>query len=79
MAQALLREAQRPALLLPQMVTLNDWAQNIALDVSVLSESQRSALLYQQLRDKKWFENADLWSMTQELLALFDELTHSNT
>ena len=59
------------------MVTLNDWAQNIALDVSVLSESQRSALLYQQLRDKKWFENADLWSMTQELLALFDELTHA--
>jgi ATP-dependent helicase/nuclease subunit B len=77
LAQALLREAQRPALLLPQMVTLNDWAQNIALDVPVLSESQRSALLYQQLRDKKWFENTDLWSMTQELLGLFDELTHA--
>jgi ATP-dependent helicase/nuclease subunit B len=77
LAQALVREAQRPALLLPQMVTLNDWAQTIAQEASVVSDSQRSALLYQLLRDKKWFENADLWSMTQELLALFDELTYS--
>ena len=77
LARALMRGAQRPALLLPQMVTLNDWAQNIVPDALVVSDSQRSALLYQQLRDKKWFENADLWSMTQELLALFDELTYS--
>ena len=79
LAQALMRGAQRPALLLPQMVTLNDWAQSVALEAPVVSDSQRSALLYQQLRDKKWFENADLWSMTQELLALFDELTNSLT
>jgi len=44
-----------------------------------MEDSQRSALLYQQLRKQKWFEQADLWSMTQELLALFDELTHSLT
>ena len=79
LAQALIRAAQRPALLLPQMVTLNDWAQSIVLDAPAVSDSQRSALLYLQLRDKKWFENADLWSMTQELLALFDELTNSLT
>ena len=77
LAQALMRVAQRPALLLPQMVTLNEWAQSVALDAPVASDSQRSALLYQLLRDKKWFEQADLWSMTQELLGLFDELTHS--
>ena len=77
LAQALMRVAQRPALLLPQMVTLNEWAQSVALDTPVASDSQRSALLYQLLRDKKWFEQADLWSMTQELLGLFDELTHS--
>jgi len=77
LALALMRVAQRPALLLPQMVTLNDWAQNVTLDADVISESQRSALLYQQLHKQQWFEQADLWSMTQELLALFDELTQS--
>ncbi len=69
--------AQRPALLLPRMVTLNAWAQTIPLETPVLSDSQRSALLYPLLREKRWFENADLWGMTQELLGLFDELTHA--
>ena len=77
LAQALMRAAQRPALLLPQMVTLNEWAQSVPLDDVVVTDSQRSALLYQHLRKQQWFENADLWSMTQELLKLFDELTHS--
>ena len=77
LAQALMRVAQRPTLLLPQMVTLNAWAQSVRLDTPVAADSQRSALLYQQLRKSKWFEQADLWSMTQELLKLFDELTHS--
>ena len=77
LAQALMREAHVTALLLPQMVTLNEWAQNIALDVPIVTDSQRSALLYQQLRKQKWFGQADLWSMTQELLTLFDELTQS--
>ncbi|MDD5385101.1 MAG: PD-(D/E)XK nuclease family protein [Gallionella sp.] len=77
LAQALSAAAKLPALLLPQMVTLNDWAQSVPLDASVATDSQRSALLYQHLRKQQWFENADLWSMTQELLALFDELTHA--
>lgn len=77
LAQALMREAQVPALLLPQMVTLNEWAQSAPLETAVVTDSQRSALLYQHLRKQQWFESADLWSMTQELLALFDELTHS--
>jgi ATP-dependent helicase/nuclease subunit B len=77
LAQALMRVAQRQALLLPQMVTLNEWAQSVPLEAPVATDSQRSALLYQQLRKQKWFEQADLWSMTQELLALFDELTQS--
>ncbi len=77
LAQALMRVAQRPALLLPQMVTLNEWAQSVPLAAPVATDSQRSALLYQHLRKQQWFENADLWSMTQELLKLFDELTHS--
>src|SRR3989338_9190749 len=77
LAQALSAAANLPALLLQQMVTLNDWAQSVPLDAPVASDSQRSALLYQQLRKQQWFGNADLWSMAQELLALFDELTHA--
>ena len=77
LAQALSAAANLPALLLPRMVTLNDWAQSVPLDAPVVSGSQRSALLYQQLRQQQWFGQVDLWSMTQELLALFDELTHS--
>src|SRR3989338_4644463 len=77
LAQALSAAANLPALLLPRMVTLNDWAQSVPLDAPVVSDSQRSALLYQQLRQQQWFGQVDLWSMTQELLALFDELTHS--
>src|SRR5512146_2925215 len=72
-----MRAAQRPAILLPQMVTLNEWAQGVPLDGAIVTDSQRSALLYQHLRKQPWFDNADLWSMTQELLKLFDELTYS--
>ncbi len=77
LAQALSAAANLPALLLPSMVTLNDWAQSIPLAAPVVTDSQRSALLYQQLRKQQWFGQADLWSMTQELLVLFDELTHT--
>jgi len=75
LAQALMRRAQVAAILLPQMVTLNEWAQSVPLAAPVARDSQRSAMLYQQLRKLQWFEHADLWSMTQELLKLFDELT----
>ncbi|MCR4303351.1 MAG: PD-(D/E)XK nuclease family protein [Gallionella sp.] len=75
LAQALSAAAKLPALLLPQMITLNDWAQSVPLDTPGITDSQRGALLYRQLRKQKWFDQADLWSMTQELLALFDELT----
>jgi len=71
--------ATRSTLLLPQMTTLNDWVRSVLLDTPVNTDSQRSALLYQQLRKQQWFENADLWGMTQELLKLFDELTYSLT
>ena len=78
LAQALGAVSQS-TLLLPKMVTLSDWAQGVVLDAPIITDSQRSALLYQQLRKQKWFEQADLWSMTQELLTLFDGLTHSLT
>ena len=69
----------KSTLLLPQMITLNDWTKFVQFDTPIDTDSQRSALLYQQLRKQKWFEQADLWGMTQELLKLFDELTYSLT
>lgn len=77
LAQALMRRAQVPVILLPQMVTLNEWAQCVPLEADIASDSQRSALLYQHLKKLQWFEHAELWSMTRELLTLFDELTHA--
>jgi ATP-dependent helicase/nuclease subunit B len=74
-----LGEVSQSTLLLPKMVTLSDWAQDVDLDAPVIVDSQRGALLYQQLRRQRWFGQADLWQMTRELLALFDELTHSLT
>ena len=79
LAQALVNAANVPAILLPQMVTVSNWAENIVLDAPINTDSQRSALLYQQLRKQKWFKQADLWGMTQELLTLFNELTYSLT
>jgi ATP-dependent helicase/nuclease subunit B len=79
LAQALMRAAQQPTLLLPEMVTLNEWAQRVAPNGAVAPESRRLALLYQALQSRRWFGTADLWGMAQEMLALFDELTHSLT
>jgi len=75
LAQALSRAAGLPALLLPQMTTLADWAQSVPLELPVQSDTQRIATLYQALRERDWFPDADLWSLSRELLALMDELT----
>ncbi len=79
LAQALMRAARLPALLLPQMVTLNEWAQRIPLHEDITAESRTLAMLYQALQSRRWFGAVDLWGMAQELLALFDELTHALT
>ena len=42
LAQALAKAAKRPALLLPQMVTLNDWAQSVSLSAPVVPDTCRS-------------------------------------
>ena len=75
LAQALARAANLPALLLPQMVTLNDWAQSAPLAASIVPDTCRAATLYQALRARKWFADADLWGIASELLSLLDELT----
>ncbi|MHB1236670.1 MAG: PD-(D/E)XK nuclease family protein [Gallionella sp.] len=75
LAQALSAAASLPALLLPRMVTLGDWAQSMPLDISVQPDTQRITALYQALRERRWFADADLWSLSRELLGLMDDLT----
>lgn len=75
LAQALSRAANLPALLLPQMITLNGWAQSIPLSGAIAPDTCRAAALYQALRARRWFADADLWGIARELLSLLDELT----
>ena len=75
LAQSLAKAAKLPALLLPQMVTLSDWAQSIPLAHPVIADTCRAAALYQALRARRWFPDADLWGVAHELLTLLDELT----
>ena len=75
LAQALSLAAKRTALLLPRMVTLNDWALSVPLDTPVQPDTQRITALYQALRERRWFADADLWSLSRELLGLMDDLT----
>ncbi len=73
LARALCEQAGQ--LLLPQMITLADWAKTVVIDASIQPDSLRLATLYQALREREWFNDADLWSLSRELLALMDELT----
>ncbi|MDO8812658.1 MAG: PD-(D/E)XK nuclease family protein [Gallionella sp.] len=75
LAQALGNAANLPALLLPEMVTLNDWALSAPLAVPIVPDTCRAAALYQALRARRWFADADLWGIARELLGLLDELT----
>jgi ATP-dependent helicase/nuclease subunit B len=75
LAQHLARAAGLPALLLPQMVTLNDWAKTVPLTQAITPDTCRATTLYQALREREWFPGADLWGIASELLGLLDELT----
>ena len=75
LAQHLARAANLPALLLPQMVTINDWAESVPLTQPITPDTCRATILYQALREREWFPGADLWGIASELLGLLDELT----
>lgn len=68
-------EVAGSTVLLPRMITLTDWAQAVRLDTPVQPDTRRIAALYQALRERDWFGDADLWSLSRELLGLMDELT----
>ena len=75
LARYLAQQASLPALLLPQMITLNDWAATVPLGQTITPDICRATTLYQALREREWFPGADLWGITGELLGLLDELT----
>ncbi|GAO34979.1 hypothetical protein SCT_0359 [Sulfuricella sp. T08] len=79
MGEALSEAAGAPSLLLPRMTTLTEWAGEVALGREVLPDSCRAALLYQALRERKWFADADLWHVSRELLSLFDDMARQGT
>lgn len=74
-ARALATAAARPALLLPTLTTLPQLATTAALPQVIAADSARQSLIYAALRERGWFREADLWSISGELLKLFDELT----
>ncbi|BBJ23212.1 PD-(D/E)XK nuclease family protein [Candidatus Nitrotoga sp. AM1P] len=78
LAQSLACVANLPVILLPQMVTLNDWVQSVPLALPVIPDTCRITTLYQALRARRWFADADLWSIARELLILLDELTQNH-
>lgn len=79
MGEALCEAAGAPSLLLPRMTTLTEWAGEGALGREILPDSCRAALLYQALRERKWFADADLWHVSRELLSLFDDIARQGT
>jgi ATP-dependent helicase/nuclease subunit B len=74
-AHALRAAADLPALLLPRIATLDQWAADVPLDRPVASRAAREVLLYQELARRNWLASADLWAVSAELTGLFDEMT----
>ncbi len=74
MAAALCEAAGAAALLLPRMTTLEDWSGEVAVERDASPDSCRASLLYQALRARHWFGDADLWNISRELLDLFDDI-----
>lgn len=74
-AAALRGAAGLPALLLPRIVTLRAWADEVSLERPTLPSVAREALLYRALSARGWFDHADLWAVAAELSDLFDDLT----
>jgi ATP-dependent helicase/nuclease subunit B len=72
--QALLAASNRPAIIPPQLTTLHAWSAAAPLAPASLADSRRQSLLYASLRQKKWFADADLWPLVNELISLFDAL-----
>ena len=73
---ALLRATPKP-LLLPRFDTLPHWVESMPLaGISArTADAERLVLLYEALRERRWFDEVALWGVANEMSALFDELT----
>lgn len=67
--------AGRVDMQLPLMVTLGEWAQSMSLSKPITPNLCRVSALYQALRARQWFTDANLWVIANELVDLLDELT----
>ena len=74
-ARALRSAVDLPVLLLPRILTLRQWAGEIALNTPVLPRAVRETVLYGALAGHGSLGEADRWAVAAELLSLFDELT----
>lgn len=59
----------------PRFFTLAAWSEAAPLEADSLPSCQRQSQVYQALKARGWFDEADLWPLTRQLLALFDELS----
>ena len=75
LARSLGEAAGVPALFLPRITTLRDWAATVPLHCETVPDSRRGAMLYGALRERGWFREGDLWHISTELRQLLDELT----
>ncbi len=78
MAPALKRalvQAAGHSLLLPPVETLQVHLAPWSRQHGPTPDHRRRFALYQQLRERRWFAQGNLWSLCAEFIALFDELT----
>ncbi len=59
-----------------RVTTLSHWAGEQPLTGRLVPEIERLSLVFNALRERRWFEQQDRWVLAQEALALVDELTH---
>ncbi len=77
-ARALAQEAERPALIPPDIVPLKSWAARHADDCAE-PQSARLARLYGVLRRETWLGTVDKWALAEALLQFADALSAERT
>ena len=58
-----------------RITTLARWAAEQPLNGRVVPEIERLSLIFNALREHRWFEQEDRWVLAREALVLVDELT----
>ena len=68
-------QAHLPARSLPRVTTLSGWAAQQPVSGRIVPEIERLSLVFNALREQRWFEHQDHWALAREALQLVDELT----